>query len=860
MKRIFAVMALAVAGMPALSARQLPVGDTAAAARLRSMMMGRGVELRKGPEPYNKLITAKARTMYGLFTVHRVDERVYFEIPDSVLGRCILVVTRLAKSGTDMRSQGSMEGFAGDEVNENLVRFEKGPDDRIFMRDLSFSERSSDSSQSMYQAVMNSNIQPIAQSFEVKSYHRDSANGMHSSVIDMTEVINGDNDILFLGPAKMKLRLGGYQADKSYLEDVRTFPINTEIRTIKTYGAASGGGGGPLGALLGGGGAAGGTHTVELNTSMVLLPAVPMRPRYADDRVGYFTDSYTDFDADPQGVKRTTMITRWRLEPKPEDMERYKRGELVEPAKPIVIYIDPATPKKWVPYLIQGINDWQAAFETAGFKNAIVGKMAPTPQEDPSWNLDDATHSALIYKASAIANASGPHVSDPRSGEIIETHINWYHDVMSLVHDWYMIQAAAIDPRARKMEFDDELMGQLIRFVSSHEIGHTLGLTHNFGSSSTTPVEKLRDKAWVEAHGHTPSIMDYARFNYVAQPEDGIGEKGIFPRIGDYDKWAIEWGYRLVPEAATAKEEKPVLNKWLVNKLKDHRYWYGPQLPMGVIDPRSQNEDLGDDAMKASMYGIRNMKVVLSHLPEWTREPNEDYQGLGRMYKALINEVGQFVGHVSSNIGGIYITEKTVEQPGPVFEPVPAEVQHSAMTFLNREVFATPEWLLDKRIMQLTGAQPDEVVTALQGVALSRVLSTERMDNLIHGAELVPGAYKLTDLFSDLQKGIWTELGTRHPIDVYRRNLQKVYIDRLDAILNPTPGQGQNPMAAMMQASTRGADAKSTDISSVIRGHLVALRASIRTALPGTTDEMTRYHLQDMSDRIDRILHPQSAK
>src|SRR4030095_12061384 len=366
-----------------------------------------------------------------------------------------------------------------------------------------------------------------------------------------------------------------------------------------------------------------GNATFELNSSIVLLPKNPMRPRYYDDRVAYFTTEFTDFDADPQGVKDISIITRWRLEPKDEDMEKFRRGELVEPKKPIIYYIDPTTPEKWVPYLIQGVNDWQKAFEKAGFKNAIMAKRAPTKAEDSTWSLEDARNSAMVYKPSDIPNATGPHVHDPRSGEIIESHINWYHNVMRLLRNWYMIQASPSDSRSHKMVFDDELMGQLIRFVSSHEVGHTLGLPHNFGSSSGVPVENLRNKAWVEANGHTPSIMDYARFNYVAQPEDNIGPAGIYPRIGEYDKWAIEWGYRLIPEAATPEAEIPILDKWIEAKANDKRYYYGRQGQPD--DPRDQSEAIGDNAMKASAYGIKNLQRIVPNLIDWTKTPNDAY-------------------------------------------------------------------------------------------------------------------------------------------------------------------------------------------------------------------------------------------
>jgi len=577
--------------------------------------------------------------------------------------------------------------------------------------------------------------------------------------------------------------------------------------------------------------------TVELNTSIVVLPKIPMQPRYSDDRVGYFSTSYTDFDANPQGVKRISFAERWRLEPKKEDLEKYNRGELVEPVKPIVIYIDPETPAKWVPYLMQGINDWQVAFEKAGFKNAIMGKMAPTFAEDSTWSLEDARHSAIVYKPSSVPNASGPHIVDPRSGEVIETHINWYHNVMKLVHDWYFVQAAAVDTAARTMHFSDALMGQLIRFVSSHEVGHTLGLMHNFGSSAATPVEKLRDKKWIEANGHTASIMDYARFNYVAQPEDSISEIGLFPRIGEYDKWAIEWGYKLIPGVKTATDELPVLNKWIIARSNDKRYWFGYESSQD--DPRSQSEDLGDNAMKAGEYGIKNLKRIMTHLVEWTKEENEGYDNLQNMHVQLFQQFNRYVGHVLKNIGGRYETFKSVEQSGPVYEPVPEAVQAEAMRFIHQQVFITPTWLLDKKILSYTGSYPLEIINNLQDGTLVKLISSQTFNRLINNESVNSKTYTILEFFSDLQKSVWTELDTKASVDLYRRNLQKLYIDKM--ILYVAPPSTSTPV-------------KSTEVSAVVRAQLVTLRAKMRAALLVAPDNMTRYHLQDLIEKINNAL------
>ncbi|MEY2916728.1 MAG: hypothetical protein RIS73_442, partial [Bacteroidota bacterium] len=563
---------------------------------------------------------------------------------------------------------------------------------------------------------------------------------------------------------------------------------------------------------------------------------------------------YTDFDANPQGVKSINMIKRWRLEPKPEEMEKYRRGELVEPVKPIVYFIDPATPKKWVPYLIQGINDWQIAFEKAGFKNAIIGKEAPTKGEDSTWSLEDARNSAIVYKPSDVLNAYGPSEADPRSGEIMESHIGWFHNVMKLLHDWYMIQAAAIDPKARKMVFDDELMGQLIRFVSSHEVGHTLGLPHNFGSSSGVPVENLRNKAWVEANGHTPSIMDYARFNYVAQPEDNITAPGIYPRIGDYDKWAIEWGYKLIPEAATAEDEVAVLDKWIEAKANDKRFYYGRAGQPD--DPRDQSECIGDNAMKASAYGIKNLQRILPNLINWTKQPNEDYSDLSDMYNEVVGQFRRYIGHVCYNFGGVYETYKKNNQAGNVYEYVSKETQKEAADFINKQVFATPAWLINKDIAGKTGVNSTTTILTVQETALNRMLNTATMNKMLNAeASLGNQAYTINDLLSDLKQGVFAELASKKYIDIYRRALQKSYIERLGSIINPSAAM-QGGITITFGNAAPVLDIKKTDILSYLKGHARELKIQIDAAATSSGDKATKYHLQDLSDRLKKILDP----
>ncbi|HXB09037.1 MAG TPA: zinc-dependent metalloprotease [Puia sp.] len=815
--------------------RPAPEGDNPAAAPTDTTQRHPDSARRTPPpiRPYKDVITSDMKTSKGFFTIHQKNDRYYFEIPASLYGRDILVVNRIAKASADMRNGSA--GYAGDQIGESVYRFEMGPSRRLFLRRISFSEYAKDSTRSLFAAVQKNNVQAIAMAWPIAAFRPDSS----AVVVDATEFLNSDNDILYFENKLLKERAGmaGQINDRSYIDYIHTFSANIEVHAVKTYNAGLN----PHGP----------NYTVELNSSLVLLPEKPMTPHLQDPRVGYFTTRYRDFDADPQGVKQTVYIKRWRLEPKPEDRARYERGELVEPAKPIVFYIDPVTPKKWVPYLVQGINDWQKAFEKAGFKNAIVGKIAPTKEEDSTWSIDDAGHSAIIYRPSVIANAMGPSVADPRSGEIIESHIFWYHNVMSLLHKWYLVQCGATDPRARKPELDDSLMGTLIRFVSSHEVGHALGLMHNFGSSSTVPVEKLRDKAWVEAHGHTPSIMDYARFNYVAQPEDHIGEAGLFPRIGDYDIWAIQWGYTLHPGMKTPEEEHKTLVSVVTDSLKNnHRLWFGGE--MEPFDARCQNEDLGDNAVTAGMYGIKNLQRIYPHLIEWTLEKNDTYDELKGYTAAVFQQYMTYIGHVVKNVGTFYKDEKLVGQAGPLEAPAPYEVHKSAMRFLSEQVFRTPLWLNNDDILNKLPAISFGIeLNNIQKDVIESLIARGRMSRLLWWEESATGRptpqkiYTLAEFLDDLNKGIFTELYEGKNIDAYRRNLQKTYVGRLiqQAFDKPDFSMVEPMMTYHIYQ---------TDIPALLKDALRQQQALMRKALAGPgLDKMTRLHLQELNSLIE---------
>lgn len=783
-----------------------------------------------GLKPYAQVITPKAKSSFGFLTVHKVDNNYFFEIPDSMLNRDILIVNRISKAPTSR--QKSRVGYPGDILGSKVIRFENKDNKRILVREYSYRERS-ENKDGMFQSVRNSNTQPIVANFGIETIKKDSLT--RNYVINVSVFLQKENPLFsFDADSKEYIGLLNMVGEGTYIDTLKAFPKNIEISTTVTYQSKKGMSnvgfletGSPRIPL-----------TYELNSSMVLLPEVPMKARLFDPRVGYFTVGYTDFDSNPQGIEYKKLITRWRLEPK--DEAAYLRGELVEPKKPIVIYIDPATPKKWVPYLIQGVNDWQVAFEKAGFKNAIYALEAPT--DDPSWSLEDARHSAIVYKPSDIPNASGPHINDPRTGEILETHINWYHNVMSLLRDWYMIQAGTIDEAARKMQLDDELMGQLIRFVSSHEVGHTLGLRHNFGSSHTVPVEKLRDKAWVEANGHTPSIMDYARFNYVAQPEDGITRAGIFPRIGIYDKWSIEWGYRWLPQFQTPEDEVAFSNQSIIEKLQtDVRYTFGTESDPN--DPRNQSEDLGDDSMLASLYGIKNLKRIVPQILTWSYEPNKSYAGAGEIYSGVVSQFNRYLGHVTKNVAGIYSNSITVEQTDEIArEFVPANIQKRAIAFLNEQLFTTPEWLIDRQLMEKAKILPVNVICSLQSGVLARLINKNTLDKMSEN-EILNGkkAYTSAQMFNDLKKVIWSNL---RQSDIYKRNMQKAYVENLINLLDKKGNADKN---------SSGKRPAYSEAPAIAHGQLTELKR-LATSAASVTSGTVKGHYQNLITLIDNAL------
>lgn len=761
-------------------------------------------------------VEKKAPIAKGFFGVQREKEDLFFVIPDSLLRRPMLVTTRF------ISTPAGAQVYGGELANSKMLTWERH-NNQLLLRAEMF-ESLADSTQRIWKSVEASAENPIVAAFKIEETLADSTSKLKQYRIKVTDFLKGDNPVTSLETyRKAGFDIGALRGDLSYIDTVKTFPINTEIQTVKTFSAKPNKI--PSAAVTG-------LVTLRLNTSFVLLPENLMRSRTFDPRVGYFTDNFVEFDDKQQQVKRRSVIARWRLEPKEEDIEKMKRGELVEPKKPIVYYIDPATPKQWVKYLILGVEDWQKAFEQAGFKNAIIAKE--WPKDRPDMSLEDARFSVIRYLASPIPNAYGPNVHDPRTGEIIESHIGWYHNVMKLVHDWYMVQAGAVDPRARKQEFDEELMGQLIRFVSSHEVGHTLGLRHNMGASAATPVEKLRDKKWVEAHGHTSSIMDYARFNYVAQPEDNISSEGIFPRINDYDKWAIQWGYSYFPNAKSEKEERKILNDLTVKTITgNRRLWFGGEGRDN--DPLALTEDLSDDVMKASDYGLKNLRRVVKGLPEWIYEEGNLGDNLAEGYKAVFGQYRRYVGHVLAQIGGVHHEYKSVEQSGAVFKTMTRERQQRALAWLDKNVLECPTWMISEPYISRLSAKPQELIRPLAEMAVSYLVSPNMFNNIATNATGTPAAqvYAPTAYADDLLRVLFREAITSQRVGSWRRFVQQQAVTRLIKGWKSTAdGDGRPYMTSLLsRIQSRLATAHSQDAAT--RAHYADLARQIRLAMQG---------------------------
>ena len=766
---------------------------------------------------YDTVITSEALTDEGLFKTHQVGEDFFYEIPNNLLKKDMLWVSRIAQIPSNLGG-GYMN--AGSKTNQQVVSWERFQD-KILLKVKSYSEVALDENAAINSSVKVNNYEPILYAFDILAFDADST----ATLIDVTKFFSTDvPSISGLSPRlRSEYKVRSLDKDRSFINSVKSFPENIEVKQDFTYTAAQPPSNGSVGSI-----------SLQMNQSMILLPKEPMQPRLYDPRVGFFTVDQIDYSSAALKADQKTYIRRWRLEPK--DPEAYARGELVEPVKPIIYYLDPGTPESLKEYIKQGIEDWQKPFETAGFKNAIIARDAPTPEEDPEFSPEDIRYSVVRYVASTTRNAVGPSVSDPRSGEIIESDIIWYHNHLRSYRNRYLLETGAANPSARTLNTNAEEIGEMMRQVIAHEVGHALGFPHNMAASYAYDVEDYRDGDFTQKNGIAASLMDYARYNYIAQPGD---ENIRFVRqMGPYDHYATNWGYRVIPNATSPEQETKTLNDWIMEKAGDPKFKFGRQ--SSRFDPQSQTEAIGNDPIKASTYGIKNLKYVAKNLPEWTSDQTNNYDDLEELYGELLGVYSRYVGHVVTNVGGVNENLKKPLQSGTVYSAVDKKTQKESVAWIQENVLDTPTWLVDKQILQ--NINPDgyfEVLRSVQTRHLNSLLSFDRIGRLINSETVDTDYYAAIDLLQDLQKAMFS----RSDVDIYKRNLQRAYVDRLQYLMTTDPSRSDYNVAQ-------------SDVRALVRGQLNSLQYILRSKRNATTNKVDQYHYADLLARVDIVLNP----
>ena len=761
---------------------------------------------------YTEFVKKETETDNGLFKVHKNKETFLYEIPKSYLGKEMLLVTRIKEIPAGL---GGGYVNAGSKINTQVIVWEAYKS-KVLLKVKSYNAIANDSLP-IYKSVKSNNLEPTIYAFDIKSQNIDST----AVLVDITKFFSTDVKAITGLPSyfRKKYKVKKLDASRSFIHSIKSYPKNIEVVQDFTFEASAP----PSNKNTN-------TITMRINQSMILLPENLMMSRVHDKRVGYFSLSNVDYSSEALKADSRRYIKRWRLEP--SDKAAYHRGELVDPIKPIIYYLDPATPKKLRKYIKQGVDDWQKVFETAGFKNAIMAKMPPTKQEDPEFSMEDIRYSSIRYVASTTRNATGPSVSDPRSGEILESDIIWYHNHLRSYRNRYLLETGAANPSARTLNTSDEEIGEMMRMVIAHEVGHALGLPHNMAASFAYPTDSLRSGSFTQKNGIAATIMDYARYNYVAQP----GDKNIrfIRKLGPYDHYAINWGYRKIQNTTKPAAEIKTLNKWIEDKADNPVYRFGGQR----FDPSAQREGIGNDQIKSSTYGIKNLKIVAKNLPSWTSDQTNNYEDLSELYAELLSVWSRYVGHVAGNIGGVYEFNKKPSQSGNVYVPVTKTKQKQSLDWVLKNVFKTQRWLLDKNILNKIDEDGYlEMVAKYQNRSLRTLLNAKTLKRMMDAQVIQENNFAAIDMVATLRKGIFSETYTTKNVDIYRRNLQKSFIAAMKRLMNDT-------------------SIKNTDISSIVRGELTTLKYQLNSASKRAINKITKYHYKDAVVMIKAVIDP----